>query len=240
MAVKRRKRVAPSAIEPEGRDSTAELLEINAPGPDPVVSGASAREVLAEKLAETAPDEPRDFGPGGLGKPSNDPEGIPGGRPEEKKHKGGPGRPKGSRNRDPKSGKPKPRYEDLEAEVKRLKSELNSRDPEARLRQEEEERDAEEGFGFLCNAVFGIIAHRKGDHWKLSKEEESRLGRNAAKAFGPWLPSMGNYLPWIFLFGSLYDSIDSRVMIDVRKASEEKARTEGLEVGPGVTVHTKP
>lgn len=242
MAGERRKRVVVPAAAAAGAgkkaETTAEILSVSAPGPETPVSGAAAREVIASKLAGMERPEGEALAdPGTESRPAGDPGPVSQQQADADKKKGGPGRPKGSRNKDPK-GSVKPRYEDLQAEIKRLKSELGARDPEARLQQEEAEKDAEEGFRFLVGAVFGIIAHRKGDHWRLTDEEENRIGRGAAKALGPWLPALGEYLPWIFLLGSLYDAVDSRMLVDARIAAEKKQAAEGVPLSPGVTLHT--
>jgi len=48
------------------------------------------------------------------------------------------------------------------------------------------------GFGVF----FEIIASRRGDHWRLTKDEAARLGNSWAEPSAPFLAKHSQYVPW--------------------------------------------
>lgn len=74
------------------------------------------------------------------------------------------------------------------------------------------------GFG----VSFEIIAARRGEHWRLSKDEAGRLGNAWAEPLAPFLAKHSAYVPWAVALLATSAVMMPRLQADAEKQEAEK------------------
>lgn len=75
------------------------------------------------------------------------------------------------------------------------------------------------GFG-VC---FEIIASRRGEHWRLTREDATRLGVAWSEPLAPFLAQHGAYIPWAVALLATSAAIMPRLQADADAATLRNA-----------------